>query len=248
MPNLPAHIDLAYKAAQRLDHPALEADKGCFLLGSTAPDIRVITRGRREDYHFAPLEFESIGAGVEGLFSSHPNLLSHGKDDGPLRSFVAGYITHLIADEVWIVDMFRPHFGNPEVFEDEAVGQVMDRAMQLELDRQAWETLDGSPGLLDAGIEGIDVGFIPSETLEDWQKWVLDFVDRGFSWDRLRFMARRIAAGDEGHPAHLVADEFLQGMPDSLDRLHQLVGRRDLADYKERTIEELGRAVGDYLS
>ena len=66
MPNLATHIDLARRTAERLDHPVLEANLGCFLLGSTSPDIRVITRCGRETYHFATLDFESVGAGMDG--------------------------------------------------------------------------------------------------------------------------------------------------------------------------------------
>ena len=247
MPNLPAHIALAHETAQRLGHPTLYSNMGYYLLGSTSPDMRIITRGRREEYHFAPLEFDSVGAGIDGLFDSHPQLLPSSTSDGPTLAFVAGYITHLIADEIWIVDMFRPYFGNRDVFEDDAFAQVMDRALQLELDRQAWQTVEANMAALATATDGVDVGFIPSETLADWREWVLSFLERGFSWDRLQFMARRVAAGDEGHPAHMVADRFLKSMPGSLERLYQTVPRRNLADFKQRAAEALVRVVDDYL-
>ena len=56
MPNLATHIALAQQAAGRLQHPTIEANVGHFLLGSTTPDVRAISRGSREDYHFAPLD------------------------------------------------------------------------------------------------------------------------------------------------------------------------------------------------
>ena len=247
MPNLPAHIDLAYQAARRLDHPALDAHIGYFLLGSTSPDVRAITRGRREEYHFAPLDFEAVGAGVERLFDCHPHLLSVTDQDGPTLAFMAGYITHLIADEIWIVDMYRPFFGNKDMFESQALGNVMDRALQLELDRQAWQTAQATRPQLEATADGIEIGFIPSATLEEWRQWVLTILERGFSWDRLRLMARRIAEGDEGHPAHRLAQDFIEAMPHSLQRLYELVPSRKLAEFKRRTGDELVRVVGDYL-
>ena len=247
MPNLPAHIDLAFQAAQLLGHPALETHMGYFLLGSTSPDMRVITRGRRDDYHFAPLDFETIGAGVEGMFGTHPELESSWEQDGPTRAFVAGYVTHLVADERWIVDMYRPYFGNPDVFEDDALGKVMDRVFQLELDRQGWKTVETNVTLLEAATDGIELGFIPSDTIGDWRRWVVAFIARGFSWDRIKFMARRIAEGDDSHPAHRVAEEFVQAMPDSLERLYQTIPHRNLAEYREQTVQALAEYVGDYL-
>ena len=247
MPNLPAHIDLAHQAARRLEHPTLDDNLGYFLHGSTSPDIRVITRGRREEYHFASLDFQDVGAGVEGMFDSHPQLMSSGDHDEPTQAFVAGYITHLIADETWIVDMYRPFFGNPMVFEDRVLGNVMDRALQLELDRQAWDTVNDTKSTLEGATGGISIGIMSSEILDDWREWVLSHIERGFSWDRLRFMAGRIAAGDETHPAYRVADEFVSSMPESLERLHRSVSRTDMTNYKERTVEALVRAIGDYL-
>ena len=137
MPNLPAHIELAAMVAERLGPSALDGNLGYFLLGSTSPDIRAITKADRQDYHFAPLSFESVGAGVDGMLSAHPELRDAAGRDGPTGAFVAGYMTHLIYDETWIVEMFRPCFGNSGVFADEMEGKVLDRALQLDLDRQA---------------------------------------------------------------------------------------------------------------
>ena len=247
MPNLQAHIGLAHRAAQRLGHPLLDSNMGYFLLGSTSPDVRVITRGRREEYHFAPLDFESIGTGVQGMFESHPELKVSSDRDAPTQAFIAGYITHLIADETWIASMFRPFFANPDIFENEIVGKVMDRALQLELDREAWGTVDATRAMLEAATDGINIGFIPAQTLVDWREWVASSCESGFTWERLRFMARRIAAGDETHPAHREAEEFLRAMPESLERLYQVVPRLDVAKFKHNTVEALVRAVGDYL-
>ena len=67
-------------------------------------------------------------------------------------------------------------------------------------------------------------------------------------WDRLRFMARRIAAGDAGHPAHRLAGTFLESMPGSLDDLQQHVSNVDLAGFRERSVVQIAGAVEDYLS
>ena len=248
MPNLPAHIMLARRAAERLKHPAIDAHMGYFLLGSTAPDVRVITRRSREEYHFAPLDFESVGTGVSGLFKAHPELSSASAQPEPMVAFIAGYLTHLMADEVWIVDMYRSFFGNRQVFEDGAFGDVMDRALQIELDRRAWTEAEAARRDIESSIDGLDVGFIPPETLREWQKWVLGVFDRGFSWERLKFMANRISRGDDTHPAHDLAREFLDSVQDGLERLYEAVPQGKLADYEDRALDELTRTVGDYLS
>ena len=248
MPNLPAHMDLAKQVAQRLDCDVVEANMGCYLLGSTSPDIRIITKRTREEYHFTTLDFKDVGAGVQGLFEAHPGLQVANGHSGPTQAFVAGYITHLIADEVWISQMFRPFFGNGDVFEDETYGLVLDRAMQLELDRQSWDIADSLKSSLATSTSAIDIGFIESQQLAEWAQWIISFMDRGFTWERLHFMARRIASGDETHPAFRMADEFVADVSQGMERLEELVPVDNLDKYRRQTLDGLVAAVGNYLS
>jgi hypothetical protein len=247
VPNPLAHIEFAQRTAQCLGSPILESNLGYFLLGSTSPDIRVITRRHREVYHFAPLDFDEVGAGIDGMFGSHPKLRQVEAYDGPTQAFVAGYMTHLVADETWITSMYRPYFGNRDVFEDDAVGNVMDRALQLELDRQAWETASAHRPIIEAASNRVQVDFIPRETLDEWRLWVLRALDSGFSWERLRFMAGRISRGDESHPAHALADDFVRCAPSGLASLYGYVPQESLDEYRERSVDALVKAIEEYL-
>ena len=247
MPNLRAHIDIAHRAAERLAHPTLDANMGCFLFGSTSPDIRVITRRRREVYHFAELDFEALGSGIEGLFSTHPGLKRTGEHNEQTVAFVCGYLTHLIVDESWIVDMYRPYFGNREVFRDSAKGNVYDRALQLELDRQSTRPPDAADLISRLAVDDIEVGFIPTDTLSDWREWVVSGLNREFTWERLRFMAGRISRGDESHPAHTLADEFVRGVPEGLASLYDHVPEESLDEYRERSVDALVKTIEEYL-
>lgn len=246
MPNPTTHIQMAYRAALLLNAPTIEKNIGCYLLGSTAPDVRVITKKGRDPYHFAPLDFREVGAGMTGLFDQHPELVTI--DHGPTRAFVAGYISHLILDETWIIKMYRLYFGVDGVFDSEVQGAVMDRAVQLELDSNV--TRDFDERLADlAKFDGVvNVPFIETETLAEWHRWVTDFVAQEFSWGRLRFMARRIAKGDESHPAHRIADEFVRGMPGTLDRLHEVVPTQKIEDFKQYATAKMARRVEEYLA
>ena len=60
-------------------------------------------------------------------------------------------------------------------------------------------------------------------------------------------MARRIAAGDEEHPAIELVDEFLDRIPESLDRIYDAVPREEVDDFKTRAVDSLVNAVGEYL-
>ena len=239
-------MEMAYLAAQQVDAKVLNDNMGCYLLGSTAPDVRVITRKGREPYHFAPLDFDKVGAGIAGLYAQHPQLAAI--EHAPTRSFMAGYMTHLTLDETWITRMYRPLFGKDGVFETEAVGAVMDRVMQMELDTLALERLDALKSHLASFGGGVDIPFIDAHTLTEWHEWVTDFVSREFTWERLRFMATRISRGDESHPAHAIAADFIRGMPDTLDVLHETVPAERLAEFKRDAIADMARVVAEHLA
>ena len=206
----------------------------------------MITRKGREPYHFASLDFKEVGAGISGLLREHPQLAE--TEHGPTRSFMAGYMTHLTLDETWITRMYRPLFGVHGVFETEAEGAVMDRVMQMELDTFALERLDVLKSHLVGFVGGVDIPFIDGDTLAEWHEWVTDFVSREFTWERLRFMAMRITRGDESHPAHAIADDFIRGMPDTLDVLHETVPTERLTEFKRDAIADMAQVVAEHLA
>lgn len=248
MPNLPAHIDIAWRAADRLGHRTLDENPGYFLLGAVSPDVRAITKRDRAEYHYAPLTFAEIGEGVQGLFAAHPGLRAKPSTDETAAAFVAGYVTHILLDESWISEVFRPHFNGSQAPYAAAVSKVMDRALQLELDRLAEQAVARAIPIIGSTTMPTDVEVIPSATLEEYRTFALELLGQGFSWERLRFMARRIAAGIEDHPANRVAEEFLNGIPESLDRLFDRVSRSELDRFRERAVDRLAGALEEYLS
>jgi hypothetical protein len=240
---------LASEAASKLSHPAIDAAMGTFLLGSTSPDIRIMTKWARDDTHFAPLSISEIGAGVQGLFQKHPALAApNGGVSDATRVFLAGYITHLVADEAWILEIYRTYFDGPRDPRDRVVGNIWDRALQLDMDMAAREEMGDMAEVrraLEGAEEGVAVDFIDSETLSRWREWVSEFTTWEYSWDRLRGAARRMYK-DSTEAADLV-EEFLSCVPKGLERVHRLVPREKIAEYRRTAVEESTRLVGEYL-
>ena len=216
---------------------------GYFLLGSTAPDMRAITKRSREHYHFAPLDFEQVGDGARALLEYNPHLAGL---SGSRAAFVAGYISHMVLDECWITGVFRPAFGDAGAAPD-ARGLVLDRALQLELDRRT-NGVGEYLGLMRDAATPLGLGFVSDEEVTQWRSWVVEFLERDFSWERLRFMARRIARGDEAHPAYAAADELLRSTPESLEAMFEVVSRDELEAFARRSVDTLCEHLGDYLS
>ena len=259
MPNLPTHLSLAFQVAHRVAHPTIDTHLGSFLLGSTSPDIRVLTKSKRDQTHFAPLTIERIGTGVQGLFQTYPALADSSKMGNATKAFLSGYFTHLMADEGWILGIYRPYFdrnhpqGSEPLFTDHIQANMWDRALQLDVDKAAREEMGDMPGGMDAvrsllndSESGVDVGFITPENLSQWREWVTDFTTWEFAWDRLRFAARRMYQDDTG--ATEMVEEFLQCVPSSLERVYNKIPAEKIAAYREKVIEGSVGLIKEYLS
>jgi hypothetical protein len=253
MPNLSAHLGIAKDAASRLNHPTVDRHLGAFLLGSVSPDIRIITRGKRDDTHFVNLDFQREGEGLEGLFQLHPHLAQAAALTEPTRAFIVGYASHLFADELWILELYRPFFGNRDVFQDHLRGDLMDRALQLELDRREQLALGGLETLhplLVKAEEDVEVGFISSSTMCEWRQWVEGALDWSFTWDRLRVMARRVGSRSKDPSEDQLkemVEEFLESVSHGLERIYQAIPRERVEAFRERSIQDLLKFARDYL-
>ena len=254
MPNLTAHLGIAKDAASRLNNPLVDRHVGALLLGSVSPDIRIITKGQRDDTHFVQLDFQGVGDGLDGLFHSHPQLAQSAALTAPTRAFVVGYASHLFADELWIIDMYRPFFGNRDVFHDRLLGDLMDRALQLELDRREQLALGGLATLHPLMAEAekdVEVGFISPDTMGEWREWVEDALDWSFNWDRLRFMARRVASRNSDQSQvklDEMVEEFLESVPRGLERIYESVSMERFDAFREKSIEHILSFAQEYLN
>ena len=248
MPNLPTHIYLAHQVAVQLDWGYVHDHLGSCLLGSTTPDIRIITRWPRESTHFAPLSAESVGTGTRQMFRLHPDLADHRKLSPATRAFVLGYISHLAADEVWITTIFRSHFDNHNMVTDNEVeAHIWDRALQLDLDRKVSGELDTmyQPG--DAMLmseKGVNLPFLQPEVLLEWREWACRFMGWEFTWDRLkRTLNRMYRDNDE---VQMQVDRFLRAMPDSLERIYDKIPEEKLVAYQRLALDETLAQVREY--
>ena len=112
MPNPSTHLSLLY---DQFSNSSLNDSKGNFgyaLLGSVSPDLRVITKSDREDYHYFDLNLGVKGDGISGFIKNTIDFNRLIKKNINTNNFIKGYFSHLIADENWTIDVFREIFMN----------------------------------------------------------------------------------------------------------------------------------------
>ena len=248
MPNLPTHLSLASRTANNLAAPEIRAHMGSFLLGSTSPDIRIMTKSKRDDTHFAPLDFQDVGSGIRGMLDAHPGLGRPEDLSGPTKAFLAGYFTHLVADETWIVEIYRNCFDGGSSFGDEVRANLWDRAAQLEMDRAArleMGDFHDARAMLRGSEVDVAVGFINEETLREWSDWVTKFTEWDFTWERLRFAAKRLYQ-DEEHAANIV-EEFLQDVEIGLEQVYSVAPRERIDFFQDQAVRTASRFIRERL-
>lgn len=249
MPNISLHMSFAREAARRLNHPVLNDRMGSFLLGSTSPDIRNMTGWDRYDTHFFILDTDTPGKGIEGLFKHHPELAEISKLGRDTKSFVAGYMSHLVTDETWIVDVYRPYFGASSSIANDPMRNVIDRVVQFDMDRQERKLLGPIDDVLDVLKESekeVEVGFIDQDVLRKWREIVHERTSHEMAWEHFRWFARR------GLPSHLKDDQ--KTLDSIVERVQSLRSRgkshvpeQVIADFRSQAIDRFVKVVGEYL-
>jgi hypothetical protein len=249
MPPLGLHMALARSVREDLGANGLAASEGEYLLGSTAPDIRVLTRWDRQVTHFFDLSSFEPQRGVEGLFHAQPQVSDAGLLNESTRAFIAGYITHLEMDECWINEVYRPYFGANSSLAGDSRANVLDRVLQYELERKVRED-DQFMGACEAALRDavmeIECGFLERETLERWREINLDVVSRPPDWQRFRQIASRHLK-DAGIETVEAVDAFMAEIPDLLQETRQHVSEDRIEEFMDNARSRSREALKEYL-
>ena len=250
MPPLISHMITAQRAAAQVD-PALARERGGeYLLGSTTPDIRVLTRWERERTHFFALDQEAHQDSVAEFFHAHPYLRDAGVLTPETRAWVCGFFSHLIMDEVYIEQVYRPSFGLRSALGGDARANLLDRVLQYEMDlRQREDTaqMEAIREALFASAVEIDAGFIDRETLEKWRDMSAQMTEHPPDWERFRYVAARHLRGAEMESEEAMRD-FLEQVPELLDQSARSVSTAELEAFFERVDARVTAQLREYLA
>lgn len=250
MPPLGMHLRLARDLALSLRHPSLEDDPGAYYLGSTSPDIRVLTRCDRSETHFFDLANFDEQCGVEGFFREHPELADASRLEGSTVAFLCGYISHLEMDEEWIVAVYRPCFGERSTLKGDLLANLLDRVLQHELDQRDMADRQAAHEIRDDLLRttvDVAVAFIERDTLLRWREITAGRLSDPPDWDRFALFANRhlraYGVETEADLAH-----FLRNVPDLLDQAIREVTPERIETFQQRSRRRALEAMREYLS
>ena len=249
MPPIFLHMAIARDIERLVGNPAVSDQVGEYYLGATTPDIRVLTRWDRARTHFFDLNVYEHQDSVATLFAEHPELASPEQLSPETVAFIAGYITHLCLDERYIYDVYRPYFGQQSALGGDLTANTMDRLLQFELDRQRREDTETASEIRES-LEGcslaIDVGFLDSDTLKKWLQVAIDQTRHPPDWRRFRHQGGRHLPGVNLESEEAL-DEFLERVPELLQRTIGHVSTKQVDAYVEQATETAAAQIRRYL-
>lgn len=247
MPPLVLHTAIAKNVADSLRLSLLDDERGSLYLGATAPDIRVVTRWERARTHFFDLNNFDEQDGVAAFFEAYPSL-ADGCLEAPTRSFVAGYLTHLVMDERWISSVYRPYFGERSPLGGDLRANIMDRALQFSMDCDRRQDAEFMAHVVDSVARcdlAFEIGFIDADSLSQWQGVVTDMMNRTPDWDRFRHGARRHLGYSESDGEAF--EEMVRSIPDLVDETLRYLTVERVEDFLRDAEDRSLSAVKEYL-
>jgi hypothetical protein len=249
LPPICLHLGIAEEVISRLHHPVVDENKGSYYLGSTAPDIRFFVGASREDTHFLTLDCEEGASGVKRMLKAHPELDNRAELSPATRAFVAGYFSHLVTDEAWIYQIYRPFFGKSSSVSSSPIANLLDRVLQFDLDRRERLNNKGMSVIreeLNTLAPLIEVCFIDASSLKRWREFVFIATTRKSNWEDFRHFAekyliwmRQIAPEEQ--------ETFFASFDDRLEQVRMMVPEVQLKTFRERSIANSVQAAREYL-
>ena len=92
----------------------------------------------------------------------------------------------------------------------------------------------------------IDVEFLREEPMEKWRNWISILLNREFSWDRLEFMANRMAKGNPKHPVLGLAKDFITDPDGGIDDILQRLPNGILEEFSNQSLQNIDKALKEF--
>ena len=207
---------------------ALLAEKPAFMLGCVAPDAQTVTGQLREATHFFYVPLRDSVPAFRHLIDAYPALARPAGLPRAQAAFLAGYLTHLALDELWVRDVFEPVFGSRAQW-----GMFVERLYLHNALRSHLDAADrkGLPASTAATLHlARPAGFCPflnDEGLFHWRDLIAEQLSPGQAARTVEVFAERMGADPRAFAALLASPEEMQRrvfsrLPDGvLDRFYR---------------------------
>jgi hypothetical protein len=244
------HLSVANEILRRTDLPEpvrtfLYSNRDAFLFGNTAPDVQVVSGQPRELTHFfdLPVRVGDIPPWDKAL-SAFPSLASS-EDLNHLPSqvaFLAGYLCHLQADWLWIVQIFAPVYGPECRWASFTHRLYLHNGLRAYLDQRILPGLKNGVARSLSDVAPVQwLPFVKDTFLKKWLDFLAGQLQPGGVVRTVEvFAARQVIPPEIYH--RLISSE------ERMDReVFARLPRQDLEGYRQSLVEANLQLLQDYL-
>jgi len=215
MPTPVMHLALADELLSGEDLPAdvcrlLVARRGAFLLGNTAPDVQTVSGQSRFETHFYHVPRKTDVPAHEALFARYPYLADPQRLMPSHVAFLAGYLAHVLLDELWLEQIFLRYFEK-RPWSTRYERHFVHNVLRAWLDRRDQRRLDGElvTALKEAEPEGW-LPFVDDAFLRRWRDWLVDQLRPGRHIETVEVFAQRMGVPPEEMEALLSSPQEME--------------------------------------
>ena len=250
MPNPTTHLLLLYDQVLKPSQRDFTENFEYILLGAVSPDIRVITKSDRKDYHYFDLNSGIKGDGIKGFIKNNFDFSDLVKKNINTNNFIRGYFSHLIADENWTIDVFRKIFMNKSIFPDFSEALLSDRALQIYLDIKInRHNIDLYQYLKHVDINLISLPHnIEKLEINEWITFLSDLNSkyRENPWNRLNFMAQRLSRSHNSNKILELCHSFMADINKNINNILDRLPKNTLDNYITNTKDNINKIFHEY--
>jgi hypothetical protein len=222
----------------------LETHRAAFELGNTAADLQTISGQSRFSTHFFRLPIQDGDAFPwDQMLSSqscldHPSLLPTEQ-----AAFLAGYLCHLQADWLWVLEIFIPIFGPSCGWDSFPRRLCLHNILRAYLDEQIHPLLPVDLGERLAGVESKRwLPFTEDGYLHAWRDFIVEQLRPAASSRTVEIFASRDGISQEEFNRILRSQELIE------EHIFTQLPRQRLEFYLQLTCDANLRLLSAYLA
>lgn len=220
----------------------LTRQRGPFLLGNTAPDVQTVSRQGRDETHYYTLPRTTDQPAYETLFAAHPHLARAQALPPAQAAFVAGYVAHLLLDEIWLELVFLRYFvGKGWAPRNERL--FVHNVLRTWMDRRDQQRLNGSvvAALRETKPQGW-LPFVSDGDLGAWRDWLVEQLSPGQVVQTAEVFAERMGVSAADVEAVLESPRQME------ERVFRHVPRDALEFFRETGTARSATLIAEYLA
>jgi hypothetical protein len=241
------HLSLAHEISEHPDLSSslqilLQTHKGAFLLGNTAPDVQVLSGQTRRTTHFFSVPARPRSqVPWQRMLLEYPELNQPAKLSPDNAAFIAGYLCHLQADWIWVLDIFQPIFGPDQIWETFTKRLYLHNVLRAYLDIKVIEVLPSDvPTQLRVAHPDQWLPFIQDKLLIKWRDFLCDQLQPGESIKTVDVFASRQGIDPEEFHSLLRSETQMEV------NIFKHLTRQQLQIYRERLVAQSVGLLEDY--